>query len=63
MNTEQFRFQFPSLREKHHDFDAIYLDGPAGTQVPHQVIEAISQYYQTSNANSHGYFVSSAKDG
>lgn len=61
MNTDQFRFQFPSLREKHHDFDAIYLDGPAGTQVPHQVIEAISHYYQTSNANSHGYFVSSQR--
>lgn len=61
MNIEQFRFQFPSLREKHHAYDAIYLDGPAGTQVPHQVIEAISQYYQTSNANSHGYFVSSER--
>ena len=35
----------------------VYLDGPAGTQVPNAVIDAISHYYQNSNANSHGAFI------
>ena len=59
MNVDQFRFQFPSLRQKHGESDVIYLDGPAGTQVPYQVIEAISHYYQHYNANTHGFFASS----
>ena len=39
----------------------IFLDGPAGTQVPDAVIEAISDYYKSSNANTHGAFVTSAE--
>jgi len=34
-----------------------YLDGPAGTQVPTSVIDAISDYYKTSNSNAHGHFI------
>ena len=34
-----------------------YLDGPGGTQVPQSVIDAMVDYYNTSNANSHGAFV------
>ena len=36
-----------------------FLDGPAGTHVPEAVIEAISHYYRTSNANTHGHFATS----
>lgn len=36
-----------------------FLDGPAGTQVPEAVIEAIAAYYRTSNANTHGRFATS----
>ena len=35
---------------------AIFLDGPAGVQVPDSVINAISDYYKNSNANTHGAF-------
>jgi cysteine desulfurase family protein (TIGR01976 family) len=35
----------------------IYLDGPAGTQVPQPVIDTISNYYAQSNANTHGAFI------
>ena len=35
----------------------VFLDGPAGTQVPQSVIESISHYYKNSNANSHGTFI------
>ena len=35
----------------------VFLDGPAGTQVPQKVIDAISHYYEHSNSNTHGAFV------
>ncbi len=35
----------------------IYLDGPGGTQVPENVIDAVTGYYKTSNANTHGEFI------
>lgn len=50
------RPDFPSLRRSHNGFPLAYLDGPAGTQVPQQVIDAITHYYTTCNANTHGYF-------
>ncbi len=51
------RSDFPSLKRSHNGFPLTYLDGPAGTQVPQQVIDAIAQYYLTSNSNTHGCFV------
>jgi len=50
------RQQFPSLQRKVNDLPMIFIDGPAGTQVPQSVINAISGYYTTSNANTHGAF-------
>ena len=35
----------------------VFLDGPAGTQVPQSVIDGITRYYKNSNANSHGTFI------
>lgn len=48
---------FPSLSRVVHGRNLIYLDGPGGSQVPVKVIDAISNYYRTSNANTHGFFV------
>ncbi|MBN2430230.1 MAG: aminotransferase class V-fold PLP-dependent enzyme, partial [Acidobacteria bacterium] len=48
---------FPSLQRTDNDLPLAYLDGPAGTQVPQAVIDAVSRYYTTSNANTHGFFV------
>ena len=60
LNSEITREYFPSLnRFNTSNQQIIYLDGPGGTQVPIQVIEAISQYYLRSNANTHGEFVTS----
>ncbi|MEM1321077.1 MAG: cysteine desulfurase-like protein [Bacteroidota bacterium] len=56
MDQQHIIEQFPSLKRQVNGNDAIFLDGPAGTQVPQSVIDAISHYYQTSNANSHGLF-------
>jgi len=53
------RTDFPSLLRTHNGYPLAYLDGPAGTQVPRQVIDAISRYYCSSNANTHGRFPTS----
>lgn len=50
------RDQFPSLRRQIDGRQMIFTDGPAGTQVPQSVIDAVSRYYSTSNANTHGAF-------
>lgn len=55
--SNAIRSQFPSLSRQHNGNQLIYLDGPAGTQVPDSVINAVSDYYKTSNANSHGHFI------
>ena len=60
--TETIRSEFPSLFEKDEKGNqVVYLDGPGGTQVPISVIESVSDYYKTSNANTHGEFPSSKK--
>ncbi|MGC3970318.1 MAG: hypothetical protein QM775_24200 [Pirellulales bacterium] len=35
------REQFPALSRTHGDREAVFFDGPAGSQVPERVIEAI----------------------
>ncbi|HAL57498.1 MAG TPA: cysteine desulfurase-like protein [Bacteroidetes bacterium] len=51
------RMDFPSLRRTLNGQPLAYLDGPAGTQIPQSVIEAMVGYYTTCNANTHGCFV------
>ena len=51
------RSDFPSLERRFRDRPLTYFDGPAGTQMPRQVIEAITSYYSTCNSNTHGCFV------
>lgn len=57
--TAKVRKDFPSLSRIHNNKPLIYLDGPAGSQVPKSVISAVSGYYEHSNANSHGGFITS----
>ena len=51
--------EFPACNRIINGRKAIYLDGPAGTQVPLSVIRAVTNYYRKSNANTHGQFVTS----
>jgi len=55
------RNQFPSLAREQDGRPVVYLDGPGGSQVPRSVIAAISRYYETSNANTHGSFSTSTE--
>ncbi len=52
LDVEAIRKQFPALNSS-ADTPLIYLDSAATTQKPACVIEAISHYYQTQNANVH----------
>src|SRR6202795_3748442 len=53
------REQFPSLQLQVNGHAAAFLDGPAGTQVPKQVRDAVQNYYLKSNANTCGAFATS----
>jgi cysteine desulfurase family protein (TIGR01976 family) len=55
------RDQFPSLELKVNGRQAAFLDGPAGTQVPRQVMDAIGKYFLEANANTYGAFLTSRR--
>ncbi|MCK5349180.1 MAG: cysteine desulfurase-like protein [Desulfobacula sp.] len=55
------RDDFPSLKQEINGYPLAYFDGPGGTQVPQSVIDAVSDYYYTSNANFHGNFITSRR--
>jgi cysteine desulfurase family protein (TIGR01976 family) len=55
------RADFPSLKRTHLGYPLAFLDGPAGTQVPMKVIDAVTRYYGNSNANTHGQFVTAVE--
>jgi len=50
------RAQFPALALNDNGKPRIYLDNPAGTQVPAKVAEAMSRCLLETNANGGGYF-------
>jgi cysteine desulfurase family protein (TIGR01976 family) len=54
LNLDAIRAQFPLEQ-------AVFFDNPAGTQVPRRVIDAVSHYYLTMNANSGGVFSTSQR--
>ena len=58
-DIEAIRAQFPALRRQQDGRPVVFLDGPGGTQVPERVIDAVSGYYRTMNANSGGAFITS----
>jgi len=56
------RAQFPSLRTQVNGQPAAFLDGPAGTQVPTQVMHAVQSYFMNANANTCGAFLTSRRN-
>ena len=55
------RSQFPALGLRVEGKPVVYLDNPAGTQVPQRVIDRTAEYWQTMNANHGGVFATSAR--
>src|SRR6267142_1732832 len=55
------REQFPSLQLKVNGQQAAFLDGPAGSQVPRQVMDAVQKYFLEANANTYGAFLTSRR--
>lgn len=61
--VDEIRQLFPSLQIPAEDGALpIFLDNPAGTQVPRAVMDAVTQYYLTMNANSGGQFATSRRN-
>lgn len=52
-NSQKLRQDFPILSKKANGKPLVYLDSGATAQKPKQVIDAISNYYQSQNANIH----------
>jgi cysteine desulfurase family protein (TIGR01976 family) len=60
-DVDALRAEFPSLALEQEGRTVAYFDGPGGTQVPQRVIDAITTYYLTSNANDGGAFSTSER--
>lgn len=50
---QKIRDDFPILNQRVNDEPLVYLDSAATSQKPQAVIDTISDYYQTINANTH----------
>lgn len=53
VNLEKIRADFPILSRKVNGKPLVYFDNGATTQKPQVVIDALSQYYNSQNANIH----------
>jgi cysteine desulfurase family protein (TIGR01976 family) len=60
-DVEAVRRRFPALSLEDGGRPVALFDGPGGTQVPQSVIDAISRFYETSNANLSGAFLTSRR--
>ena len=58
-DVDYCRRQFPALTREVQGQPAVFFDGPAGSQVPGRVIDAIGNYLATMNANHGGAFITS----
>jgi cysteine desulfurase family protein (TIGR01976 family) len=61
-DVDALRTEFPALDLEEDGRPVALFDGPAGTQVPRRVIDAMSRYYRTSNANEGGAFRTSHRN-
>ncbi|HYK82430.1 MAG TPA: SufS family cysteine desulfurase [Gemmatimonadales bacterium] len=53
LDAARIRADFPLLAQPENGHRLVYLDNAATTQKPEAVLEAISAYYRTTNANVH----------
>jgi cysteine desulfurase family protein (TIGR01976 family) len=60
-DVQAVREQFPALGRTHNGHGVVYFDGPGGSQVARQAIEAIAGYMKRGGANLHGVFPTSTE--
>ncbi len=60
LDLSAVRVRFPGLRRELRGQPAVFFDGPAGSQVPQSVADAVSGWLLHSNANRGGAFATSA---
>src|SRR5918911_5050903 len=60
-DVQAVRGQFPALGRTHKGRGAVYFDGPGGSQVAQQAIDAITGYMERGGANLHGVFPTSTE--
>jgi len=58
-DVEAVRAKFPALKREVAGRPAVFADAPGGTQVPFEVIDAMTGYFERSNANRGGEFITS----
>lgn len=63
LDVAALRSQFPALNRPVTGafILPVFMDNPAGTQVPQRVIDAVANYYLTMNANQAGAFATSQR--
>ena len=59
--VSQIRSRFPALHRRHLSTPVAYFDGPGGTQVPRDVVDAMADYLYHHNANTHWRYPTSAE--
>ena len=59
--VEEIRARFPALARMHEGERVAYFDGPGGTQVPLEVVDAMTEYLFEHNANTDWRYPSSAE--
>jgi cysteine desulfurase family protein (TIGR01976 family) len=57
--VDRWRPLFPALERQMDGRPAVFMDGPAGSQVPRPVIDAVAKYLGDCNANGGGLFATS----
>ena len=58
-SVEAIRGRFPALERRQAGHPVAYFDGPGGTQVPRDVIDAMADYLAHHNANTHWHYPTS----
>src|SRR6266550_4026885 len=53
LDVARLRADFPLLAQRENGHPLVYLDNAATTQKPQAVLDAITEYYRTTNANVH----------
>src|SRR5680860_632104 len=61
LDLDKIRSRFPALGREQNGETVAYLDGPGGTQVPVDVIEAMTSFMERGGSNLGGPFATSAE--